>query len=195
MKQSQGKAKLNYWRTLSKRLNFETLIKEKLLMGKTLGIKEIPLWSRLFWLNFYSLWESWCLQMSLPMLKSNWLWGMGQEEKGTTEAEMVGWHPLLDGYEFEQALGVGDEQGRLSNWTELNWMGTRHCSSTSVSWKTAPEPEVQNSYLFCCVCAPFCITTLPGSGCYEVKSCHLCKNLEQYVMSPPNALRELMGKV
>ena len=28
-----------------------------------------------------------------------------------TEDEMVGWHPQLDGYEFEQALGVGDRQG------------------------------------------------------------------------------------
>ena len=34
-----------------------------------------------------------------------------QEEKGTTEDEMVGWHHLLDGHEFEQALGVGDVQG------------------------------------------------------------------------------------
>ena len=27
-----------------------------------------------------------------------------------TEVEMVGWHPRLDGHEFEQALGVGDGQ-------------------------------------------------------------------------------------
>ena len=27
---------------------------------------------------------------------------------------MVGWHPRLDGYEFEQALRVGDEQGSLA---------------------------------------------------------------------------------
>ena len=27
--------------------------------------------------------------------------------------EMVGWHPRLDGHEFEQALGVGDGQGSL----------------------------------------------------------------------------------
>ena len=31
-----------------------------------------------------------------------------QEEKGTTEDEMVGWHHWLDGNEFEQAPGVGD---------------------------------------------------------------------------------------
>ena len=58
-----------------------------------------------------------------------------QEEKGTTEYEMVGWHHRLNGYEFEQASGVGDGQGSLAccspwghkqsdttewlNWTEL----------------------------------------------------------------------------
>ena len=37
-----------------------------------------------------------------------------QEEKGMTEDEMVGWHHQLDGHEFEQALEVGDGQGRLA---------------------------------------------------------------------------------
>ena len=36
-----------------------------------------------------------------------------QEEKGTTEDEMVGWHHRLNGHEFEQAPGVGDGQGNL----------------------------------------------------------------------------------
>ena len=31
-----------------------------------------------------------------------------------TEDEMVGWHHPLNGYEFEQALGVGDGQGNLA---------------------------------------------------------------------------------
>ena len=31
-----------------------------------------------------------------------------QEEKGTTEDEMVGWHHWLNGHEFEQALGDGE---------------------------------------------------------------------------------------
>ena len=58
-----------------------------------------------------------------------------QEEKGMTEDEMVGWHHWLDGYEFEQALGVGDRQGSLaccSPWgckesdtrEQLNWTKT-----------------------------------------------------------------------
>ena len=36
-----------------------------------------------------------------------------QEEKGMTVDEMVGWHHWLNGHEFEQALGDGDEQGSL----------------------------------------------------------------------------------
>ena len=67
----------------------------------------------------------------------------GQEEKGTTEDEMTGWHHWLDGREFEWTLGVGDRQRglaccaihgvvqsrtQLSDWTELNW----NCSLSGV---------------------------------------------------------------
>ena len=38
----------------------------------------------------------------------------GQEEKGMTENEVVGWHHWLDGHEFEQTPGVGDGQGGLA---------------------------------------------------------------------------------
>ena len=58
----------------------------------------------------------------------------GQEEKGTTEDEMAGWHHRLDGCEFGWTPGVGDgreawraavhgvakSRTRLSDWTELN---------------------------------------------------------------------------
>ena len=60
----------------------------------------------------------------------------GQEEKGTTEDEMAGWHLRLNGREFEWTPGVGDGQGGLAccnswgckeldtterlNWAELN---------------------------------------------------------------------------
>ena len=37
-----------------------------------------------------------------------------QEEKGTTEDEMAGWHHQLDGHEFEWTPGVGDGQGGLA---------------------------------------------------------------------------------
>ena len=38
----------------------------------------------------------------------------GQEEKGTTEDEMVGWHHRLDGHEFQKAPGVDDGSGSLN---------------------------------------------------------------------------------
>ena len=34
--------------------------------------------------------------------------------KGTTEDEMVEWHHRLNGHEFEQTLGDGEEQGSLA---------------------------------------------------------------------------------
>ena len=37
-----------------------------------------------------------------------------QEEKGTTEDEMVGWHHWLDGHGFGWTQGVGDGQGGLA---------------------------------------------------------------------------------
>ena len=43
----------------------------------------------------------------------------GQEEKGMTEDEMVGWHHWLSGHEFEQTLGDSEGQGSLvccSSW-------------------------------------------------------------------------------
>ena len=57
-----------------------------------------------------------------PLDAKNWLiWkdpGAGkawrQEEKGTTEDEMVGWHHRLHGHEFQQVSGVGDGQGGLA---------------------------------------------------------------------------------
>ena len=78
-----------------------------------------------------------------PPDAKNWLLGKDpdagkdwrQEERGTTEDEMVGWHHRLNGHEFEQAWGIGDGQGGLAccspqgckesdiaerlNWTEL----------------------------------------------------------------------------
>ena len=76
-----------------------------------------------------------------PPCAKSWLIGKdpdagrdwGQEEKGTTEDEMAGWHHRLDGHEFEQTPGVCDGQGSLvccdswgrkeSDTTEwLNWL-------------------------------------------------------------------------
>ena len=57
-----------------------------------------------------------------PPDAKNWLIGKDldagkdwrQEEAGTTEDEMVGWHYWLNGHEFDQALGDGEGQGSLA---------------------------------------------------------------------------------
>ena len=87
----------------------------------------------------------------------------GQEEKGTTEDEMAGWHHWLDGCESEWTPGVGGGQGGLAccdswgrkesdtterlNWTELYiqlpymyafWACINHVTSlefSSVKWR------------------------------------------------------------
>ena len=45
-----------------------------------------------------------------PDAEKDW----GQEEKGTTENEIVGWHHRLNGREFDQAPGVSDGQKSLA---------------------------------------------------------------------------------
>ena len=71
-----------------------------------------------------------------------------QEEKGTKEDEMVGWHHQLHRHEFEQAPGVGDGQGswcaavhgvaksqtQMNAWTELECRMSTHSILSALSW-------------------------------------------------------------
>ena len=50
----------------------------------------------------------------------------GQEEKGATEDEMVGWHHWFNGHEIEQALGDGEGQGSLACCSPLGLQKVRH---------------------------------------------------------------------
>ena len=75
----------------------------------------------------------------------------GQEEKGTTEDEMTGWHHWLDGCESEWTPGDGDGQGGLAccdswggkesdmtewlNWTELIVKPIQYCKVISLQLK------------------------------------------------------------
>ena len=70
------------------------------------------------WKDWYWSWSSnllatWCeklIHWKRPDAGKDWR----QEEKRTTEDEMVGWHHGLYKHEFEWALGVGDGQGSLA---------------------------------------------------------------------------------
>ena len=89
-------------------------------LGRTDAEAETPI----LWLPHK---KSWLIGKD-PDAGRNW----GQEEKGTTEDEMTGWHHRIDGHESEWTPGVGDGQGGLaccdswghkeSDMTEwLNW--------------------------------------------------------------------------
>ena len=86
-------------------------------------------------------WKDWCWSWNsntlatwceeLTHLKRLWCWER-QEEKGTTEDEMIGWHHRLNGHKFKWTPGVGDVQEGLtccSPWghkesdttEQLNW--------------------------------------------------------------------------
>ena len=73
----------------------------------------------------------------------------GQEEKGTIEYEMAGWHHRLDGHEFGWTPGVGDGQGGLGccgSWCRR----VRHDWATELNWtETQTDGETQGSQVCC----------------------------------------------
>ena len=113
----------------------------------------------------------------------------GQEEKGTTEDEMAGWHHWLDGCESEWTPGVGEWQGGLvccdswgrkeSDTTErLNWAELRgsevvsQCSFICISlitWSWVSFHRLIScsySLLFLCICSIF-LPKLETLGCIK----------------------------
>ena len=61
----------------------------------------------------------------------------GQEEKGTTEDEMAGWHHWLNGHGFGWTPGVGDGQRGLvccSSWGHKESDTTEWLNRTELSW-------------------------------------------------------------
>jgi len=102
-----------------------------------------------------------------PPHSKSWLIGkdsdagrdLRQEEKGTTEDEMAGWHHQLDAHEFGWTPGVGDGQGGLAccdscgrkesdmtellNWTELEVpINVRICLTTDLFELETVQPII-----------------------------------------------------
>ena len=93
--------------------------------------------SKVHSLNIFNVWNwSWSSN-TLATYAKNWLGGKDpeagkdqrQEEKGTTEDEIVGWHHQLNGHEFEQALGDGEGQGSLAS---CSWWGPKESDMTEL---------------------------------------------------------------
>ena len=115
-----------------------------------------PFWRRSA-LGF--LWREWCWSWNSSTLATHaksWLirkdsdagrdWG--QEEKGTIEDEMAGWHHWLDGRESEWTLGVGDGTGRPG---VLRFMGSQrvgHDWATHLIWSDMMEQNIASKLRF-----------------------------------------------
>ena len=67
----------------------------------------------------------------------------GQEEKGTTEDEMVGWHHRLNGHEFEQASGVGNGTGKPGVLQALESQRVRHDWGTE-QWQQVKTKSISS---------------------------------------------------
>jgi len=74
-----------------------------------------------------------------PDMKSWLIWkdpdggkDWGQEEKGTTEDGMVGWHHRVNGHGFGWTPGVGDGQGGLACWG--SWVRKESNTTEWLNW-------------------------------------------------------------
>ena len=119
------------WRRLLRvpwiaRRSNQSVLKE-ICPGCSLGRTDVEAETPVLWPSDAKSWLIW----QDPDAGKNWR----QEEKGTTEDEMVGWHHRLNGHRFGWTPGVGDGQRGLAccgswgckesdsteqlNWTEL----------------------------------------------------------------------------
>ena len=134
------------------------------------------LFKAIFHLNNYGLQD--------PDAGKDW----GQEEKGTTKDEMVGWHHWLNGHGFGWTLGVGDGQGSLAccgswghrvghDWaTELNWW---KLGLNSHIWILQESPSAE----VCCIEDESGLCT-----CVHAKSLQSCPTLcDPMDCSPPGS--------
>ena len=92
------------------------------------------------------------------MQRANSLGKTGQEEKGTTEDEMVGWNYQLSGYEFVQTQGDNKGQGKLGvqsmglqrvghDWTtEVNWTDDSQVNIYLINSCINYNQVIQNNY-------------------------------------------------
>ena len=67
----------------------------------------------------------------------------GQEEKGTTENEMAGWHHWLDGRESGWTPGVGDGQGGLLCWD--SWGHKESDTTEQLNWT---DDNINRNFVF-----------------------------------------------
>jgi len=111
--------------------------------------------------------ESWLIGKD-PEAGKDW----GQEEKGTTEDEMVGWHHWHNGHGFGWTLGVGDGQGGLACCG--SWGHKESDTTERLNWTEALKMPL--------------LYKIPVFTPKEFSSFFSCPDVyEPYLSSPPNS--------
>ena len=105
-------------------IKFQTVALEKTLESpsESKGIKPVNSKDNQPWIFIERIDTETFTPILWPPVEKSWFIGKdpdagkdwGQEEKGMTKDEMVGWHHPLDGHEFEQSLADNEGQGSLS---------------------------------------------------------------------------------
>ena len=94
----------------------------------------------------------------------------GQEEKGTTEDEMAGWHHRVDAHEFGWTLGVGDGQGGLaccSSWGHKQSDTTERLNWTPILLFLKKKSTALWKIAFCCTPAWDVVENKGGVGVWQ----------------------------
>ena len=116
-----------------------------------IGITDIEAETPVLWPPDAKSWLIW----KDPDAGKDW----GQEEKGTTEDEMVGWHHWLDGHGFGWTPRVGDGQGGLaycSSWDRkeadtIGWLNWTELSNWCLCFSIVFYLEVWLQWLYSCL--------------------------------------------
>jgi len=114
-----------------------------MLIGRTYAEAEGPI----FWLPDA---KSWLIGKD-PDAGKDW----GQEEKGTTEDEMVGWHHRLNGHEFEQTPGNSETQRCqvcCSPWVTMNWTWLSDWTTTTSLLEILVIPRCVWTWMISVIC-------------------------------------------
>ena len=101
----------------------------------------------------------------------------GQEEKGTTEDEMAGWHHWLDGHASEWTPGVVDGQGGLA------------CCDSWGRKRVGYDWETELNYL--CFQVKWLLCSLGSQGSSHIVLKLICSRPEDLVFSPHSAAGEM----
>jgi len=100
-----------------------------ILIGRTDADAEVPI----FWPPDVKNW----LIGKAPDAGKHWR----QEEKGTTEDEMVRWYHWLDGHEFEQSWGAGGGQGSRACCKSMGSQRVEHNWVNELNWTVISQKE------------------------------------------------------